>query len=211
MKGVLFDFDGTLTKPGLIDFPAIKREIGCPQDTAILEFIGQQPPKERAPLNRVLEKHEENAARLSVPNKGALACLSILMANRIPIGILTRNSLNSVVSALEKFEGIGCREFDAVITREGVSPKPSPDGVHKAAERMGCLAEEVILVGDFRFDVIAGKRAGAMTILLTNGERSTLLPGDPEPDHVCRHLAEVVDIILDKITLLSPGEFEREK
>ena len=40
IKAVLFDFDGTLTKPGAIDFKAVKRSIGCPPDQAILEFIG---------------------------------------------------------------------------------------------------------------------------------------------------------------------------
>jgi len=39
VKAVLFDFDGTLTKPGSIDFNLIKRVIGCPAESFILEFI----------------------------------------------------------------------------------------------------------------------------------------------------------------------------
>ena len=38
-KAVLFDFDGTLTAPGALDFRVIKKEIGCPQDMPVLEFI----------------------------------------------------------------------------------------------------------------------------------------------------------------------------
>ena len=52
MKGVLFDFDGTLTQPGAIDFLAIKREIGCPKDTAILEYIDLQPLEKARCINR---------------------------------------------------------------------------------------------------------------------------------------------------------------
>lgn len=200
MKGVLFDFDGTLTKPGLIDFMAIKHAIGCPPEMAILEYIRLKPHKERSALTEILEAHEAKAARLAVPNEGAKACLSTLREQQIPMGIITRNSLNSVVSALKQFDGITCGDFHAVITREGISPKPSPEGVFKAAESMGCLAEELMVVGDFRFDVIAGKRAGAMTILLTNGEGTTMLPEDPMPDYVCRHLNEVVEIIIGTIT-----------
>jgi len=200
MKGVLFDFDGTLTKPGLIDFMAIKHAIGCPPEMAILEYIRLKPYKERRALTEILEAHEAKAARLAVPNEGAKACVSTLRKKQIPMGIITRNSLNSVVSALKQFEGITCGDFHAVITREGISPKPSPEGVFKAAESMGCLAEELMVVGDFRFDVIAGKRAGAMTILLTNGEGTTMLPEDPMPDYVCRHLNEVVEIIIGTIT-----------
>ena len=106
-----------------------------------------------------------------------------------------RNSLKSVVSALQQFNGIECHDFHAVITREAAPPKPSPEGVLKAAVHMGCFPEELMVVGDFRFDVIAGKRAGAGTILLTNGEASTMAPGDPKPDYVCRHLAEVMEIL----------------
>ncbi len=201
LKGVLFDFDGTLTKPGLIDFPAIKREIGCPQNRAILEYIGKQPVKDRAFMNVILERHEERAASASAPNSGAEACLWALKARRIPMGIITRNSLKSIVSALEKFNNISCNDFAAVITRDGILPKPSPEGVFKAAESMGCLAEELIVVGDFRFDVIAGKRAGATTILLTNGESPVMLPEDPEPDHLCGNLTEVLDFLLERITL----------
>jgi hydrogenase expression/formation protein HypE len=196
MKGVLFDFDGTLTLPGAIDFPAIKQAIGCPHDMAILEFIKRQTPKNRFVLTEILEGYEAKAARLSTPNQGAEVCLSTLLMRDIPIGIITRNSHKSVVSALQQFDTIQYRDFHAVITRETARPKPSPEGVFKAAANMGCLAEELMVVGDFRFDVIAGKRAGAGTILLTNGRESTMAPGDPKPDYVCMHLAEVVEILI---------------
>ena len=202
MKGVLFDFDGTLTQPGAIDFRAIKEEIGCPHDEAILEYIKLQPPKKQALLTGILEGHEAEAARLSIPNQGAEACLSRLRMRGVPIGIITRNSFKSVASALRKFDGIESRDFDVVITREAALPKPSPEGVFKAAENMGCLAEELIVVGDYRFDVIAGNKAGATTVLLTNGGESTMAPGDPKPDYVCGDFNEVVEIVLYTITSL---------
>ena len=39
LRAVLFDFDGTLTHPGALDFAAIKREVGCPPDQFVLEWI----------------------------------------------------------------------------------------------------------------------------------------------------------------------------
>jgi hydrogenase expression/formation protein HypE len=201
MKGVLFDFDGTLTQPGALDFPAIKQAIGCPHDMAILEFINSQLPKKRALLTEILEGYEANAARSSVPNVGAEACLLALKKRDIPIGIITRNSHNSVVLAFQQFNAIQYRDFHAVITRETAPPKPSPEGVVKAAEYMGCFAQELMVVGDFRFDIIAGKKAGAMTLLLTNGGESTMAPDDPIPDFVCRYLDEAVQIVLERVTL----------
>ena len=202
MKGVLFDFDGTLTQPGAIDFLAIKEEIECPHDMAILEYIKLQPPKKQVVLTKILEGHEAEAARLSIPNQGAEVCLSTLKGRGVPIGIITRNSLKSVTLALQQFDSIECRDFDVVITREAALPKPSPEGVFKAAACMGCLAEELMVVGDFRFDVIAGKRAGAKTVLLTNGGKSSMAPGDPTPDYVCGDLNEVVEIVLVTVTSL---------
>ena len=202
MKGVLFDFDGTLTQPGAIDFLAIKEEIECPHDMAILEYIKLQPPKKQVVLTKILEGHEAEAARLSIPNQGAEVCLSTLKGRGVPIGIITRNSLKSVTLALQQFDSIECRDFDVVITREAALPKPSPEGVFKAASSMGCLAEELMVVGDFRFDVIAGKRAGAKTVLLTNGGESSMAPGDPIPDYVCGDLNEVVEIVLVTVTSL---------
>jgi len=202
MKGVLFDFDGTLTQPGAIDFLAIREEIECPHDMSILEYIKLQTPEDRVVLTGILEGHEAEAARLSIPNQGAEACLSTLRMRGVPIGIITRNSLTSVVSALRQFDGIESRDFDVVITREAALPKPSPEGVFKAAECMGCFAEELMVVGDFRFDVIAGKRAGATTVLLTNGGKPSMVPGDPKPDYVCEDLNEVVEIVLYTATSL---------
>jgi len=43
IKAVLFDFDGTLTKPGALDFNRIKSELGCPLDRPVLEFIQNLP------------------------------------------------------------------------------------------------------------------------------------------------------------------------
>jgi hydrogenase expression/formation protein HypE len=95
MKGVLFDFDGTLTQPGAIDFRVIKQEIGCPHGEAILEYIKLQPPKKQAFLTGILEGHEAETARLSIPNQGAEACLSTLRMRGVPIGIITRNSFRA--------------------------------------------------------------------------------------------------------------------
>jgi len=43
IKAVLFDFDGTLTKPGALNFPRLKKTIGCPADVPVLEFIEDFP------------------------------------------------------------------------------------------------------------------------------------------------------------------------
>jgi HAD superfamily hydrolase (TIGR01509 family) len=195
IKGVLFDFDGTLTLPGALDFPAIKRELNCPPDLPILEYLETVPAKAKPALMKILESAEEKAAEESLPNVSAEECLMTLRDKGVLIGIITRNSLPSVRLAMERFETVRLHDFSAVITRDDSLPKPHPDGVHKACERMELTASELMVVGDFRFDVMAGKAAGACTVLLTNGKPSVMAPGDPEPDFTVTSLEEILKFV----------------
>jgi len=195
IKGVLFDFDGTLTLPGALDFQAIRREMNCPPDIPILEWLETVPAERKPPLMKILESAEEKAAEESLPNVGAEECLLTLRDRGVLLGIITRNSLPSVRVALERFETVRLLDFSTVITRDDSLPKPHPDGVHKACERMGLAASELMVVGDFRFDVIAGKAAGACTVLLTNGRRSVMAAGDPEPDFTVARLEEILQFV----------------
>lgn len=195
VRGILFDFDGTLTSPGSIDFMAIKRAIHCPAELPILEFLDTLPPARRAPLQKILEKMEEEAALKSTPNDGAEACLLTLKEMGIPLGILTRNSLKSVHLSLERFNGIDVEDFTVIITRDDSLPKPHPDGARQAARRMGISVTGLLVVGDFRFDILCGKAAGASTVLLASGMKSVMLPDDPEPDYVVNRLEEILDIL----------------
>jgi HAD superfamily hydrolase (TIGR01509 family) len=195
IKGILFDFDGTLTLPGALDFPAIKRELNCPQDIPILEWLETVPADLKASLMGVLESREERAAEESLPNVGAETCLLALRNKGVLLGIITRNSLPSVRLALERFETVRLHHFSTVITRDDSLPKPHPDGVHKACERMGLAISELMVVGDFRFDVMAGKAAGACTVLLTNGKPSVMAPGDPKPDYTVACLEEILQFV----------------
>lgn len=195
IKGVLFDFDGTLTLPGALDFPAIKRELNCPPDLPILEYLETVPTEAKPSLMKILESAEEKAAQGSLPNVGAEECLLALRNKGFLVAIITRNSLPSVRLAMESFETVRLHDFSAVITRDDSLPKPHPDGVHKACEQMGLAASELMVVGDFRFDVMAGKAAGACTVLLTNGRPSVMVPGDPDPDFIVTRLEEILRLI----------------
>ena len=177
MNAVLFDFDGTLTKPGALDFMAVRRAIGCPPGRPILEFIHSMPAdNRRAEAETILHSMELDAARSSSPNDGAEELVQLLKDWKLPVGILTRNSRESVVVALEQFSHLTVNDFDVVITRDDpVQPKPHPDGVLLAAERFQVAPQTVLVVGDIRSDMEAGRQAGALTAFLDPG------PAPPEP------------------------------
>ena len=179
VKGVLFDFDGTLTRPFAIDFTAIKTAIECPPDQTILEFIAALPDKNRRrQCQATLHDMEMEAAGRSRSHKGAEDLVAFLKAQGLPIGILTRNSRAAVDRALANFDQTRLADFDLIITRDDpVSPKPSPEGVLQAAGQFKINPDELLLVGDFHFDIQAGQSAGALTVLLDNGATGHPVPG----------------------------------
>src|SRR5512132_3583747 len=94
IKAVLFDFDGTLTRPGSLDFPAIKAAIGCPAGSPILEFIPSlESESERRKARSILDRFEMEAAQQSCPNPGAEPLVRFLRSNGLKLGIISRNSL----------------------------------------------------------------------------------------------------------------------
>ena len=171
LRAVIFDFDGTLTRPGALDFPAFKSTIGCPADRFVLEWIRDLPDgAQRAAALEALERFERAGAAESQPNEGAEQLLLRLRAAGLRVGVLTRNGRAAVELALARFAGLEPAAFDVVVTRDdNVAPKPAPDGVLHAAAAMGVSPRETLMVGDYVLDVEAGHAAGAVTAYLTNG------------------------------------------
>lgn len=195
IKAVLFDFDGTLTEPGAIDFIRVKAALNCPVDQPILEFIrAMQGAGERREAMERLNRFEEEAAAQSQPNAGAQEIVLWLKRRAIQLGILTRNSRNSVKSTLENFERIEVDDFKVIITRDDpFPPKPSGEGVLHAATCLGVKPRELLLVGDYIFDPQAGKAAGARTALLDPQDDIRLQEVDC--DYRIRYLCELKTIV----------------
>ena len=195
IRAVLFDFDGTLTLPGSIDFAGIKKAIRCPGDVPILEFIERLPSAvEQRQAWRVLEQFEDQAARRSRPNEGAEELVQFLKRRHIRRGILTRNRRVSVDTVLKNFAHVCRADFNVIITRDHVQrPKPDPEGVLLAVRRLRVPAATLLMVGDYRYDIEAGQRAGAPTVFLESA-RTTRRP-DPPADFTVHTLREVSDVI----------------
>ncbi len=195
IKAVLFDFDGTLTKPGALNFPLLKETIGCPTDVPVLEFIENLPTLARRndALKR-LERFEKDAAAKSEPNIGAQRLIHFLRSKEISISIITRNTLWSVERALQNFKDIDISYFDVIVSRETpVRLKPSGDGILLAAETLNIDIKEILMVGDFIFDIQAGRTAGCMTAFLDYGTLSDATK--IESDFIVSSLEEIENII----------------
>ncbi len=106
LRAVLFDFDGTITHPGALDFDAIKRQVGCPPDRFVLEFIEGLVGQERDAAEAALELFELQGAAGSTPNEGAVDLVRGLRDAGLRVGLLTRNRRAAVARALEQVPGL---------------------------------------------------------------------------------------------------------
>ena len=164
---ILFDMDGTLTKP-MLDFNAMKAEMDVPDGISILEYIEtvDNPTKPRE-LHAILDKHEFEAAENTVSNTGYQKLMEFLSSRDYKIGVLTRNSRKSPIITLKSLGFL----HEILISREDSPYKPKPDAVLKALKALNAQPDETLVIGDFKYDIIAGKKAGCFTCFITNNRQ----------------------------------------
>ncbi len=164
IKAVIFDLDGTITQP-FFNFDDIREEIGLAKDSGpLLESMQKMTAQQRQDAEKILDYHEQKAVTESKLNPNAKQTLSALRSVGIRIGILTRNKRDNALAVSQKHE----LEFDTVIGREDGPVKPDAFGVLKICEQFGVKPQETMLVGDYLYDLLCAKAAGAVAVLLAN-------------------------------------------
>ena len=190
INAVIFDMDGTLTRP-ILDFDAIRNEMGGIEGP-ILEAMAKMNASQRLHANEVLLRHERHAAAQSQLNPGVHDLFEQLRSDGRYIGLLTRNSAESVetISRVHKIA------FDAVITREDDGPiKPDPWPFSQLCQKLDVPPENAIMVGDYLFDILCGRSAGAKTVLLTTYHAYKSFEDDA--DYVVDHLQELIGVLTE--------------
>jgi HAD superfamily hydrolase (TIGR01549 family) len=165
IRGVVFDMDGTLVSQEL-DYDAIRREIGLPTAMPLLEGLERLDPEQRREAERILDRHESDAAERTTVIAGVMEFLRWLEERQMRKAVLTRNSRRSAERVLNR-HGL---TFDPILTREDSAPKPKPDGIWQICKAWQMAPTEVLMIGDYLFDIEAGRNAGTKTALVTHGK-----------------------------------------
>ena len=111
--------------------------------------------------------------------------------------VATRNSRRITETTLLKLD----LPFDLVLTRDDGPVKPDPWPVQEAARRWTISTAEIVVVGDYRFDVECGRAAQSQTVLLTHPDDPRTYANAEQADLVLRSLAEHA-ALLDFLELL---------
>ena len=189
IKAVIFDLDGTITEP-FFDFDAIRIEMGLSPDAGpILEAMEKMTPIERAKAQKILDYHEQLAVSKSRLNQGARQTLYNLHQMNIKIGILTRNTRDNAMSIARKHD----LKFDAVVSREDGPVKPDAFGVLELCRIFEVLPEQTLVVGDYLFDLLCARSAGAAAVLIENHKQAKQF--SPFAKYTIQTLPQILQII----------------
>lgn len=182
LRNWVFDMDGTLTV-AVHDFAAIRVALDIPAEHDILTHLAALPADEAAAKHAWLLEHERDLAIASTAAAGAVELVRELAERGCRLGILTRNARELAHVTLEAIGLADCFPVEHILGRDEAAPKPSPDGLLKIANAWGVAPGELVMVGDYRFDLDCGRSAGARTVLVN-------LPDNPWPELVDWHAAD---------------------
>lgn len=207
IKAVIFDFDMTLidSSPAMLasfdkicrafNRPAVTRSrlmgvIGL-HDQAFWEAtIGELLPEMVDFYEKECEPFE---ADLFVPFEGSRRVLDRLRERGFKLAVATNRA--NVATVLER---VGLAPlFDCVVTSSMVSrPKPAPDMLLLALDRLQVAVDEAVYVGDTPIDLQAGRAAGLRTVALqTSTPKEELLRFAPR--EVCENWLKLGDLLLE--------------
>jgi pyrophosphatase PpaX len=178
IRAVLFDFDGTLADSTELIMHSFRHTMarhldavppdeewmsgfGTPLDVQLGRFARSEAERE-AMLDTYRSFQQEHYDTLLRPFPGAPDLVAELARRGVPMGVVTSRYRRSTLRGMEL-----CGMLDhipVVVTPEDVaSPKPHPEPVLHALQRLAIAAEEAVFVGDSPHDIHAGRAAGTWT------------------------------------------------
>jgi pyrophosphatase PpaX len=211
VQAVLFDLDGTL----LDSFEHYSQSLtaalselgyGVPSRERMRQLMGWParetlislgvPPERAEEVDRLWTAWEEKMPHLARPVPGIVPLLERLRASGLRVGLVTsrpRMSVDVTPAAMQLLPLMNVQ----VMRDDTPEGKPDPAPVLEALRRLGLPADESVYVGDARYDVEAGRRAGAWTVLATWAGGG--LPPSPEfpPHYTVASLHELAALLLD--------------
>lgn len=207
IRTLLFDFDGTLldTNELIIQtFQAVLDEdfAGRYEREDILHFIG--PSLEQTFTRIAPDRVEELTGKYRAFNKlmhdelveeydGVTETLRLLKAQGMKMAIVSTKRNATIRHGLEL---MGVSDvFEEIISLDDVqNPKPDPEPIHLALERLGASAQESLMIGDNSHDIEGGKNAGVRTAGVAWSIKGEAFLTGFGPDYMLQHISDLLDL-----------------
>lgn len=166
----IFDLDGTLTIP-VHDFAHMRTELGMQPGVDILQTLAATKGEHKKRLTAHLDELEAFYAGQAQAAQGVEMLISRLAEKGCQIGIFTRNTKEMAILSLEAI-GVGHYfNSETIIGRDEAPHKPDPQGLLAILQHWQKNVEDSVMVGDFKFDLEAGRAAGSATVHIAKDEQ----------------------------------------
>lgn len=201
-------------------FRDMRAALAIPREADILTHVASLPPAAQSAAHATLRKIETHYMRLQTPQPGLVELMAYLEERGVRKGICTRNFDGPVKHLLDAFLGgngvpperqldgaaeTGVAAWDGarfwpIVTRDFHPPKPHPAGILHIAKTWGLTRPDgagdgsgLVMVGDSMDDMLAGRGAGAATVLLSHGDNAHVAESGAV-DLVVRRLDELIGV-----------------
>ncbi|CCG84361.1 protein of unknown function [Taphrina deformans PYCC 5710] len=192
LKALIFDMDGTLTKPQNYMFQEMRRALGIKKSQDILGSIEELPDSQQDKAHEKIRDIERKAMSDMAPQDGLSPLMKYLDTTTLFRGICTRNFHEPTQYLLRTY--LRDHQISPVLTREFTPAKPSPRPLEHICAAWNIRPSECIMVGDGVDDLVSAKAAGMDSILLQNEENKHLVDSH-EPSYVVHDLSEIISIV----------------
>ena len=211
IKGVIFDFDGTLTEL-TINFPFVRgeiekiarryvgdEEIKSQEGQYILEMINWVEERLGGMVSEFKREAFEELRKLElVASEGKEVypytrdVLAKLKSKGIKIGIFTRTHLDVVLHVFPDIWNF----VEAIVTRDDVERvKPHPDHAVEVLRLLGVRPEEALIVGDHPTDIKSGQAISAMSAAVLTGRITREIFEDAGATYILTYVRGVLDVL----------------
>lgn len=219
MKGIIFDFNGTMLQDSHIheqawldilknysDRTLTEEEIltgihGRTNDKILKHFLEEVSEEEISTYSSEKEAHyrellqEASDAKLTA---GVMPLLNELKERKVPITIATASPKVNVDFYLDYYNLTQWFTPEQIVHDDGSFPgKPEPDIFIKAAENLKLKPNQCIVIEDAYSGLLAAERAGIGKIIFIDPDKKNryfLREKGVKPDHVIEDFVDFLDI-----------------
>lgn len=189
VRGVVFDLDGTVVDSAL-DFEAMRREMEIAEGHPVLEALAAMHADAARRCQEILDRHEQAGAERAVLIPGVAEFIAMLHRRGVPTAVWTRNGRAATDKTLQRLN----LSFERVVTREDAPAKPDPSAIWGICEAWNVDRREMLMIGDYVFDLEAAKRAGIRGVLFTNDAEPHECAGHELADFHLRSFRDIAEL-----------------
>lgn len=208
LSALLFDFDGTLLDTNELIIQTFEHVLGkhYPGEydrDAILPFLGPtlhetfgsiNPEKMDELIAEYRKWNIEHHDELSSEFDGVSETLRSLKKAGMKMAIVSTKRNSMVMKGLDLLDADGV--FDVVIGLDDVeNPKPDPEPILLALEKLGVKKDEALMIGDNYHDIVGGQNAGVRTAGVAWTAKGEDFLQTFNPDYMLQHITDLLPII----------------